>query len=122
MIPKSQVSINDGGPFSSYVSFTNDKKLYFIFNDNNRNYNEDGSFARSQNSLYSLNLSKRRNAAAIASIDLATGEVNRNTLFTRKELKSIVIPKMFKINLVDRELLLYSIMGGKERFGILNFK
>jgi hypothetical protein len=123
LIPKSQVSINDGGPFSSYASFVSDKKLCFIFNDNIKNYNEDGSFSQSMNSnsIYSLNLSKRRNAAAITAIDLETGEVKRNTLFTRKELNSIVIPKMFKINLLDREMLLYAIMGGKERFGILNF-
>jgi hypothetical protein len=123
MIPKSQVSINDGGPFSSYASFVSDKKLCFIFNDNIKNYNEDGSFNQSMNSnsIYSLNLSKRRNAAAITSIDLETGDVSRNTLFTRKELNSIVIPKMFKINLLDHEMLLYAIMGGKERFGILNF-
>ena len=123
MIPKSQVSINDGGPFSSYASFVSDKKLCFIFNDNIKNYNEDGSFSQSMNSnsIYSLNLSKRRNVAAITSIDLETGDVSRNTLFTRKELNSIVIPKMFKINLLNREMLLYAIMGGKERFGILNF-
>ena len=123
MIPKSQVSINDGGPFSSYTTFMNDKKMYFIFNDNIKNYNEDGSFSlnMNSNSIYSLNLSKRRNAAAIASIDIETGEITRNTLFTRKELNSIVIPKMFKINLLTRELLMYAILGGKERFGILNF-
>jgi hypothetical protein len=123
MIPKSQVSINDGGPFSSYTTFMNDKKMYFIFNDNLKNYNEDGSFSlnMNSNSIYSLNLSKRRNAAAIASIDIETGEITRNTLFTRKELNSIVIPKMFKINLLTHELLMYAILGGKERFGILNF-
>lgn len=123
MIPKSQVSINDGGPFSSYSSFVNDKKMYFIFNDNIRNYNEDGSFSQNMNSnsIYSLNLSKRRNVAAITSINLENGEISRNTLFTRKELNAIVIPKMFKINLLNREILLYAIMGGKERFGILNF-
>lgn len=123
MIPKSQVSINDGGPFSSYASFANDKKMCFIFNDNVKNYNEEGSFETPTNSnfIYSFNLSKRRNAVAIASIDLSTGEISRKTLFTRKELNSVVIPKMFKINMLDREMLMYAILGGKERFGILNF-
>jgi hypothetical protein len=121
MIPKSQVSINDGGPFSSYASFVSDKKMSFIFNDNIRNYNEEGVFSRNSNSVYSLNLSRRRNTAAIVSIDLATGEISRNTLFTMKEINSIVIPKMFKINLLSKEMLLYAILGRKERFGILNF-
>jgi hypothetical protein len=97
--------------------------MCFVFNDNTRNYNDDGSFSQAlnSNSIYSLNLSRRRNTAAIASIDLQTGEITRNTLFTRKELNSIVIPKMFKINLLTREMLLYAILGNKERFGILNF-
>ena len=43
-INKSQISTNDGGPFSSYSSFTDGRKLYFIFNDNLKNYNEEGNF------------------------------------------------------------------------------
>ena len=43
-------------------------------------------------------------------------------LFTRKELNSIVVPKMFKLDIVNQELLLYAIAGNKEKFGILNFK
>jgi hypothetical protein len=123
MLPKSQVSINDGGPFSSYSSFVNDKKMCFIFNDNIKNYTEDGSFLPNvnSNSIYSLNLSRKRNVAAIASIDIETGELSRNTLFTRKEINSIVVPKMFKHNMLTKELLMYAILGSKERFGILNF-
>ncbi len=121
LIPKSQVSINDGGPFSSYSSFANDKKMSFIFNDNIKNYNEEGLFCKSANSIYSFNLSKRKNAAAIATIDIETGEITRKTLFTRKDINSIVIPKLFKINVLEQEVLLYAILGNKERFGILNF-
>ena len=121
LIPKSQVSINDGGPFSSYSTFSNDKKMCFIFNDNIKNYSEEGEFVKTANSIYSFNLSKRKNAAAITTIDLETGEIKRKTLFTRKEINSIVIPKLFKINQLDREVLLYAILGRKERFGILNF-
>jgi hypothetical protein len=68
-----------------------------------------------------LNLSRKRNVAAIASIDIETGELTRNTLFTRKEINSIVVPKMFKHNMLNKELLMYAILGSKERFGILNF-
>lgn len=121
LIPKSQVSINDGGPFSSYSSFSNDKKMCFIFNDNIKNYSEEGEFVKTANSVYSFNLSKRKNAAAITTIDLETGEVKRKTLFTRKEINSIVIPKLFKINPLSKEILLYAILGRKERFGLLNY-
>ena len=95
--------------------------MCFIFNDNIKNYSEEGEFVKTANSIYSFNLSKRKNAAAITTIDLETGEIKRKTLFTRKEINSIVIPKLFKINQLDREVLLYAILGRKERFGILNF-
>jgi hypothetical protein len=95
--------------------------MSFVFNDNIKNYNEEGVFNRNANSIYSFNLSKRRNAAAIANIDINTGEITRKTLFTRKEINSIVIPKLFKINVLEQEVLLYAILGNKERFGILNF-
>jgi hypothetical protein len=120
-IPKSQISTNDGGPFSSYSSFTDGDNMYFIFNDNLKNYNEEGKYSRENNSCYSFNLSRRKNAAAICTVSMKNGTVERKTLFTRKELKSIVVPKMFKLDLLNKELLLYALMSGKEKFGILNF-
>ena len=83
-IPKAQVSMNDGGPFSSYSSFTDGKKLYFIFNDNMKNYDEMGSYSRGNNSCYSFNLSRRKNVAAIVEVDMEHGTTNRKTLFSRK--------------------------------------
>ena len=59
-INKSQVSTNDGGPFSSYSSFTDGSKLYFIFNDNLKNYNDEGKFLQSNNECYPFNLSRRK--------------------------------------------------------------
>ena len=121
-IAKQQVSVNDGGPYSSYQSFTNGKELHFIFNDNQRNYDELGEFSQFDGQIYSYNLSRRNNAVAICSINIETGKLERKTLFSRKELSSIVIPKMMKLNQKDKELLLYAITRGKERFGILSFK
>ena len=120
-IPKSQISTNDGGPFSSYSSFTDGVNLYFIFNDNLKNYNEEGTYSRGNNSCYSFNLSRRKNVAAICQLSLENGIVERKTLFTRKELRSIVVPKMFKLDEPNKELLMYSLMSGKERFGVLKF-
>ena len=120
-IPKSQISTNDGGPFSSYSSFTDGNNMYFIFNDNLKNYNDEGQFSRENNSCYSFNLSRRKNAAAICTINMENGVTERKTLFTRKELRSIVVPKMFKLDLLNKELLLYALISGKEKFGILNF-
>ena len=120
-IPKSQISTNDGGPFSSYSSFTDGQNMYFIFNDNLKNYDDFGDYSRGSNPCYSFNLSKRKNTAAICTINMKNGDIERKTLFTRKELNSIVVPKMFKLDSPNKELLLYAIMSGKEKFGILNF-
>ena len=120
-IHKSQVSTNDGGPFSSYSSFTDGTNLFFIFNDNLKNYDDNGEYSRGNRYCYSFNLSRRKNVAAICKVDLENGNTERKTLFTRKELKSIVVPKMFKLDAPNKKLLLYAIMSGKEKFGILNF-
>lgn len=120
-INKSQISTNDGGPFSSYSSFTDGRKLYFIFNDNLKNYNEEGKFIQNNRECYPFNLSRRKNIAAITAVDLASGTLDRSMLFSRKELKSIVVPKMFKLDQLQNRLLLYALLGGKERFGILKF-
>jgi hypothetical protein len=121
-ISKSQVSINDGGPFSSYSSFTDGKTINFIFNDNLRNYDDLGNFRQDLRRVYVFNLSKRKNVAAITRLNLNDGQLERKNLFARKELKSIVVPKIFKVDLVNKEILMYSILGNRERFGVLNFK
>ena len=120
-IEKSQVSINDNGPFSSYASYCDGKKMFFLFNDNMKNYSEDGQFNRDGERIYSLNLSVRRNVAAAGEIDLSTGEINRRTLFTRKDLKSLIVPKMFELDQKNRLLFLYAINGFNERFGIIKY-
>jgi len=121
-IPKSQVSMNDGGPYSSYSSFSDGKYLNFIFNDNQRNYSDEGLFNVEGRRIFSFNLSRRNNVGAIVQIDVNSGATTRKTMFTRKEIGALVIPKLFKINLETKEILLYSILGTREKFGLLNFK
>ena len=121
-IPKSQVSMNDYGEFSSYCSFQSDSSLNFIFNDNQRNYDDLGVFDKTENNYYSFNLSKKNNAVALVQIDLTSGEMNRIAMESRKELNSIVLPKQFRLDSFNKEILMYSIAGSYERFGILSFK
>jgi hypothetical protein len=120
-IPKSQVSTNDYGEFSSYCSFQSDSSLNFIFNDNQRNYDEIGDYNRTPDNYYSFNLSKKNNAVALVKIDLKSGEMKRQVMESRKELNSIVQPKQFRLDSFNKEILMYSISGSYERFGILSF-
>ncbi|MDC3252765.1 hypothetical protein OAU25_00785 [Crocinitomicaceae bacterium] len=120
-VRKYQVSQNDGGPYSSYESFVDDGKIYFIFNDNAKNYSESGDFI-DNDFLYTANYSKRRNAVAIANIDLKTGVISRKTFFDRSEVEALAMPKLFDVNYEYGNLLLYTVWGRKEKIGVLKFK
>ena len=120
-IEKDQVSINDGGPYSSFESFVDSGRVYFIFNDNQENYNSLGEFLY-PNSLQSANYSRRRNAVALTSIDLESGESVRTSFMERDKSNTIVVPKMFTVNYRTGQLLIYSVSGQKEKIGLVDFK
>lgn len=120
-IPKFQVSANDGGPLSSYESFIHEGKVHFIFNDDNRNYDAQGAYIDTT-AIYTASYGRKRNAVALASIDLETGEQERKTFFSREEVRALMVPKLFKVDYITGELILYSIAGRREKIGVLNFK
>ena len=119
-VRKYQVSMNDGGPFSSYESFVDSDKVVFIFNDNVQNYDESGIFL-DNDKLYTANYGRKRNVVALAEISLETGELTRRTFFDRSEIDALAVPKLFDVNYATGEMILYSIWGRKEKLGILRF-
>ena len=119
-IRKFQVSTNDEGPYSSYYSYIDDGKVKFIFNDNLKNY-ENGKFSDPEN-LAITSYSRKRNVAGIVTIDLNTGIPNRRILFERAAINSLIVPKLFTVDYLNNELLLYSNSGRRERIGILKIK
>lgn len=120
-VRKSQISTNDGGPYSSYESFIDDGKIYFIFNDNTKNYSEEGVFLDNDR-LYIANYSKRKNVVAIASLDMESGEKGRDMFFDREDISALAVPKLFNVDYTNGEMLIYTIWGGKEKIGVLKFK
>jgi hypothetical protein len=117
-INKYQVSVNDGGPYSSYARYINNGKLCFVFNDNSVNYDDQGKFL-DNGKIYSANFGKKKNVVAIVEIDLETGNSERKVFFDRQEIGTLAVPKLFKIDYSTNEMLLYSISGRKDRFGIM---
>ena len=117
-VRKYQVSTNDEGPFSSYQSFIDSGKLYLLFNDNALHYDENGDYVEPEE-LNTADYGKRRNAVAVAEINLDTGEQKRKTFFDRSEIEAIAVPKLFSLNDRVGELLLYAVWGRKEKIGIL---
>lgn len=119
-INKYQVSTNDGGPYSSYARFVDNGKICFIFNDNVKNYDEQGKFIVKENGVvYSANYGKKKNVVAIVELDLDGGDVSRKTFFDRKEITAIAVPKLFNIDYNTKEMLIYAVYGNKEKFGIM---
>lgn len=118
-VKKSQVSINDKGAYSSYSSFYTDSSFCFIFNDNAINYDEFGNYTREKSNPQSTNFSRQRNTSAICQLNKKDGVNTRKILLDKKELNALIVPKAFKLDLVNQELLLYAIQGFKEKFGIL---
>ena len=115
---KSQVSTNDGGPFSSFASIVNGDKIQLIFNDNIENYDENGKYL--PNHDYYTRFNMKFNTVALTEIDVKSGEQNRHTLFSRKETKTIAVPKQFRMDISSNEMLLYTTYKGKELYGVFS--
>mgnify|MGYP000660130260 FL=1 len=95
-------------------------KLYFIFNDNINNYDEDGKFLN-EDRLQVANYSKKKNVVALVELDLTSGEQIRSPFFDRTAIKALAMPKLFDVNYNKSELLIYTIYGRNEKFGRLKF-
>ncbi|MCE3294772.1 MAG: hypothetical protein K0R65_486 [Crocinitomicaceae bacterium] len=120
-VKKYQVSANDGGFYSSVASFHTDNKLVMLFNDNLKNYTESGTFIDDNERFYPTSYKKKTNTVAKVEIDLATGELERQTYFDRKETKAYAVPKKFTVDYTRKEMLMVLLYGKKEKYGVLSF-
>lgn len=125
-IPKSQVSTNDYGYYSSIARFVTKDKIVLFFNDNLKNYDESGAWINNtagdtRKTLYGASYRKKTNTVAKVEIDLADGTVDRHTFFDRQETNAYAIPKLFKTDYIKQEMLLVLRYGKKEKYGLLSF-
>ncbi len=112
-IPKRQVTINDGGYYSSYAMSIVSDKLYFVFNDNGRNYEDK----RRIQGLYNFNGNQSIIAVAELSKD---GSVNVAPLFQNREAGIITRPKVCR-QTGKRKMIIYGERGRRYRFAQLEF-
>jgi len=119
-IKKSQVSINDGGPYSSFASIVDGDKLRIIFNDHVNNYDQKGQYISDK--IYPARFNLKHNVVVMTELDLNDGTQKRYTLFSPKETKTLAFPKKFKIDVQTREMLIYTALKGKELYGVLTFQ
>ena len=114
-IPKRQETRNDGGYYSSYAMSIVRDKLYFIYNDNPRNFNEA---RRNSNRIYNYNGSD--SVISLAQINIK-GEVNTFPLAYNKDQGVMTRPKMCK-QIGKKEMAIFGERGRGYRFGKLIFE
>ena len=111
-IPKRQVTQNDGGYFSSYAMSIVRDRLYFVYNDNDRN------FTPSRNKLYSYN---GRNSIIALTELRKDGTSTTYPLFSNRDAGIITRPKICK-QIGRKEMVIYGERNRKFKFASLQFE
>lgn len=111
-IPKFQETIDDRGYYSSYAKAIVRDRIYFMYNDNNRN------FDRNNSKLYSFN--GRNSVIAITELR-KDGTISTYPLFRNRDAGIITRPKICK-QIGLRKMAVYGEWGRGYRFGTLEFE
>ena len=114
-IPKRQMSVNDGGYYSSYAMAVTENKIAFIYNDHKDNLESEKS-----KRIKNFNLGDRNGVVTIATVD-DNGVVTRDVLFDNTETEVIIRPKVCD-QIDDTHMLLFGERKKMEQFGIVTFK
>jgi hypothetical protein len=111
-IPKIQETINDGGYYSSYSKAIVRDKIYFIYNDNNRNFSKDSE------RIYNFN--GRNSVIAVTEVSI-DGSTRKFPLFSNRDAGVITRPKICK-QVGLRKMVIFGERGRTYRFGDLSFE
>ena len=113
-IPKRQRTVNDGGYYSSYAMATIRDRLYFVYNDNARNFDEK----RNDKRIY--NFDGRQSIITLAEIKI-DGSLNIYPLYSNRDANIITRPKICK-QIGRKQMAVYGERGNAYRFGHLTFE
>ncbi len=113
-IPKRQETINDGGYYSSYAMSIVRDKIYFVFNDNGKNFQSK----RRPDKVYFFN--GKNSIIALAEIS-RDGSVNTYPLFSNRDASTITRPKICK-QTGRNKMVIYGERGRRYRFADLEFQ
>ena len=112
-IPKRQETVNDGGYYSSYAMAILPQGLYFLYNDNARNF--DAAQSSSKNRTFNFN--GKNSVMTLAEIQ-KDGQVNIQPIFDTKGRGAIVRPKVCK-QIGKKEMAIYGEYARYFQFGSL---
>ncbi len=111
-IPKRQVSVNDGGTYSSYTMSIVADKLYFAYNENPKNLDPNRSKTVAETpDKYSI--------VTLAEV-ARDGSLKRYPMFSNKDKGVVTRPKICR-QVGRRDMAVYGESGRTYRFGILSF-
>jgi hypothetical protein len=111
-IPKRQVSINDGGTYSSYTMSIVADKLYFAYNENPKNLDPNRAKTVAETpDKYSV--------VTLAEVS-RDGSLKRYPMFSNKDKGVVTRPKICR-QVGRHEMAVYGESGRTYRFGVLSF-
>ncbi len=111
-VPKRQVSVNDGGKYSSYAMSIVADKLYFAYNENPKNLdpNRTKTVAETPDKYSVVTL------AEVA----RDGSLKRYPMFSNRDKGVVTRPKICR-QVGRRDMAVYGESGRTYRFGVLSF-
>ncbi|MCB0807101.1 MAG: hypothetical protein KDC05_14990 [Bacteroidales bacterium] len=112
-IAKSQKSLNDGGYYSSYGVTSQNDNLYFVFNDNEKNLDYDGS-----GKVYTFR-ANQDDVAVVVKLD-TEGAQKRTALFAIDKRDIVLRAKKCK-EINSGEMIIYGEKKTTQRFARLIF-
>ncbi|MGB0933970.1 MAG: hypothetical protein ACPGU5_06780 [Lishizhenia sp.] len=105
-IPKAQVSVNDYGYLSSITWLKNNEEMLLLYNDNKKNYSENGNYI--EKDLSAATMSAKSNTLTLCTLNLQDGSFERNNLGTMTQNKNaLLVPKLCEKASNDQELTIY---------------
>lgn len=113
-IPKTQISTNDGGYYSSYSFVLTGNKINFIYNDNRKNLDPNLDPKRAKNGI------GRKMITVNVAMNVDDGKFVKSSLFSAKEEKIYTRPKI-AMQISGKQSLFYAIKRKKFKFGVINF-
>ncbi len=113
-IPKWQETRNDGGWYSSYAMSIVRDKIYFVYNDNAKNFDPN---RRDNRRRYNFN--GRHSAITISEVG-QDGSVQTTPLFQNNDANVLTRPKICK-QIGRKKMAVYGENGRTYRFGLLTF-
>lgn len=113
-IPKRQETMNDGGYYSSYAMSIVRDRIYFIYNENARNFDQNQNVQR----LYNFN--GRYSVIALTELK-KDGSIRTFPLFHNQDVDIITRPKICK-QIGSKRMMVYGERGRNFRFATLDFE